>query len=96
MPDGRVARYLGGVEYNPETLRLSLYEAGEGQVGSAWDEVLLFCYQYDGRSGSYSMAAMRLMQAGGVLMIGVLGTMLLVFWMRELRRRAPAPARGTA
>ena len=95
-PDGHVARYLGGVEYNAETLRLSLYEAGQGKVGSVWDEVLMFCYQYDGRSGSYSMAAMRLMQAGGVTMIGVLGTVMFFFWRRELRRREPTPAQSTA
>lgn len=94
-PDGRVARYLNGVQYNPETLRLSLYESGEGEVGGPWDEVLLFCYQYDGRSGSYGMAAMRLMQTGGALTIVVMGTMLWVFWRREPSRPAPAPAEGT-
>jgi protein SCO1/2 len=94
-PDGRVARYLNGVQYNPETLRLSLYESGEGEVGGPWDEVLLFCYQYDGRSGSYGMAAMRLMQTGGALTIVVMGTMLWVFWRREPSRPAPAPVEGT-
>lgn len=89
-PDGRVARYLGGVEYNPETLRLSLYEAGRGQVGSVWDEILLFCYQYDGRSGSYSLAAVRLMQAGGLFMLVVIGALLARFWRTEWKRRDTA------
>ena len=85
-PSGRVSRYIGGVDYNPETLRLSLYEAGQGQVGSVWDEVLLFCYQYDGRSGSYSLAAVRLMQSAGLLMLVVLGAVLWRLWRRETKR----------
>lgn len=85
-PSGHVARYIGGVDYNPETLRLSLYEAGQGQVGSVWDEVLLFCYQYDGRSGSYSVAAVRLMQSGGGLMLIVLGAILWRLWRKEIKR----------
>ncbi len=85
-PAGRVARYIGGVDYNPETLRLSLYEAGQGQVGSVWDEVLLFCYQYDGRSGSYSLAAVRLMQSAGLLMLIVLGAVFWRLWRKEVKR----------
>ena len=85
-PNGRVSRYIGGVDYNSETLRLSLYEAGQGQVGSVWDEVLLFCYQYDGRSGSYSLAAVRLMQSAGLLMLVVLGAVLWRLWRREMKR----------
>lgn len=85
-PNGRVSRYIGGVDYNSETLRLSLYEAGQGQVGSVWDEVLLFCYQYDGRSGSYSLAAVRLMQSAGLLMLIVLGAVFWRLWRREMKR----------
>ncbi len=85
-PNGRVARYIGGVDYNSETLRLSLYEAGQGQVGSVWDEVLLFCYQYDGRSGSYSLAAVRLMQAAGLIMLVVLGVVFWRLWRGEIGR----------
>ena len=32
-PDGRLARYLFGLEYGPRDLRLALVEASEGQVG---------------------------------------------------------------
>ncbi len=46
-PDGRVSRYLGGVLYNPQTLRLSLVEASEGKVGSAVDQFFLSCFHYD-------------------------------------------------
>ena len=46
-PDGRVWRYLGGVRYEPLTLRLALVETAEGKAGTAFDQVLLYCFHYD-------------------------------------------------
>ncbi|MBN2295845.1 MAG: SCO family protein [Pirellulales bacterium] len=78
-PDGRVSRYLYGVEYDPQTLKLSLLEAADGKIGSSMDRFLLFCYHYDPESGRYGPAAFRLMQLGGGITIVVLvgGFMLL-------------------
>ncbi len=90
-PDGRVSRYIYRVEYDPQTLRLSLYEAGQGQVGSSMDQVLLFCFHYDPESGRYGMAAFNLMRAAGALTVVVLGAVLSAFWLRERRRAKPSP-----
>jgi protein SCO1/2 len=86
-PDGRVSRYFSGIKYNPRDLRLALYEAGEGKVGSAVDQVLLICFHYDPLTGTYSWAAFRIVQIGGVLTVVVLGGALSMFWLREWRKR---------
>jgi protein SCO1/2 len=85
-PDGRVSRYLYGVQYDPQTLRLSLYEAAEGKVGSTMDKVLLFCFDYDSEEGRYGLAALRLMQIGGGLTVVILGGAIWVFRRREKAR----------
>jgi protein SCO1/2 len=85
-PEGRVSRYYSGIKYNPRDLRLSLFEAGEGKVGSVTDQVLLLCFHYDPESGSYSWAAIRLMQFGGALTLIILASMLTMFWLREWRK----------
>jgi protein SCO1/2 len=85
-PDGRVMRYLGGVNYDPNTLRLSLIEASEGKVGSAMDQFLLYCFRYDPREGRYAPAALRIMQLGGILTVLVFGGVLSVYWLRERRK----------
>ena len=72
-PGGRVSRYLYGIEYKPQTLRLALVEAGEGKVGSTTDRILLLCVTYDAASGSYAAAANKLMAIGGGLTVLVLG-----------------------
>jgi len=89
-PEGKVARYLYGVTFDPRTIRLSLAEASEGRSLSALDQLLLYCYHYDPSSRSYSFAAIKIMRAGGVLALIVLGATLASFWMRESRRRRAA------
>jgi protein SCO1/2 len=98
-PDGRVSRYLYGVSFDQKLLRLSLVETGAGKVGSVMDKILLLCFHFDPAKGTYSLAAMRVMQMAGVgsvlLLGGFVGTMA---WIRS-RKYAVAgakPARGLA
>jgi protein SCO1/2 len=94
-PDGRLARYLYGVVYDPATLRLGLVEASEGKMGSSLDRVLLYCFHYDPHAGRYTLAAVTIMRAGGILVVVVLAIALGVFWRAEARRRR-AQARADA
>lgn len=93
-PDGRVMRYLGGVNYDPNTLRLSLIEASEGKIGSSMDQFLLYCFQYDPQEGRYAPAAFRIMQFGGILTVVVFGAVLSVYWLRERRKWRGASSPG--
>jgi protein SCO1/2 len=86
-PEGKVSRYLYGVAYDPQTLRLSLVEAGEGAVGSTMDQILLFCFHYDETKGRYGPAAVGVMRVGGVLTMLCLGGMFLIFMRRGSARR---------
>ncbi len=86
-PKGKLSRYIYGVQMEPNTMRLSLLEAAEGKFGSTLDRILLYCYQYDPEEGSYALAAMNVMRAGGVLTALILGSVLAGFWLRERRRK---------
>jgi protein SCO1 len=89
-PDGRLSRYLYGVMFEPRTLKLSLLEAGKGKIGSTLDQIVLYCFHYDATSGKYAPAAVKIMQAGGLLTVVILGSVLSALWMRDRRRRGPA------
>ena len=54
-PDGRLARYLFGIEYGPRDLRLALVEASAGRIGTPVDALLLYCYHYDPMTGRYGL-----------------------------------------
>lgn len=91
-PDGRVSRYLYGLQYKERDMRLALTEASEGKLGSVGDKLLLFCFHYDPVSRSYVPFARNLMKAGGVLTVLILGVILSILWRRERKRQgAPLP-----
>ncbi len=83
-PQGKVARTLYGVLYEPRTLKLALCEAREGK-SSLGDKIILYCFHYDANEGRYVMAASRIMRAGGALTALTLGGWLLVSWRRSRR-----------
>ncbi|MFO7652218.1 MAG: SCO family protein [Candidatus Krumholzibacteriia bacterium] len=85
-PDGRVARYLYGVQFDPKTLRLSLVEAADGKIGTAGDRIMLFCFNYDASTGRYSPAARNLMKAGGLLTVAIVAILIVAFRWQERRR----------
>lgn len=91
-PDGRVARYIGGIDPIPGVLRMSLVEASEGKIGSLFDGIFLSCFIYDPHQGSYALAARRVMSAAGVLM--VLGILTGFFFLKRSEARATSGARA--
>lgn len=89
-PDGKIARYLYGIEYHPETLNFSVVEASEGKIGSTVDKLLLYCFHYDESEGRYAPVAMNIMRVGAGGVAVLLGAFLAFYWTAE-RRKARAP-----
>jgi protein SCO1/2 len=89
-PDGRVARYLYGIEYPAKRLKFALLEAAEGTIGTTLDQLILYCYHYDPTNRRYSPVAMNIMRLGGGATTLILGIFLGVFWIREWRKKETA------
>ena len=85
-PAGKISRYLYGVTFQTQTLRLSLVEASKGKIGSIVDRVLLFCFQFDPKRGRYSWYAYNIMRAGGFFTIFLLLFFLLPVWLKENKK----------
>ncbi len=64
-PDGKIMRYMGGIDFDPKGVKLALIEAANGKVGSFWDQILLVCYHYNPSKGKYSLAVDRILQVSG-------------------------------
>jgi protein SCO1/2 len=84
-PDGRVSRYLYGIDYPARDLRLAIVEAADGRVGTSFDRLLLTCYRYDPASRRYAPYVHGIIRAGGLAVLGALAATLGVFWRREWR-----------
>lgn len=90
-PEGKVSRYLYGIEFPEINLRLALLEASQGKVGSTLDKLVLYCYHFDPGANGYVMFAANVMKLGGVATLIILGLFLGGFWLREMRRKKTAP-----
>lgn len=77
-PDGSISRYLMGIRYMPTDLQLALVESSENKIGTLAEIVKLFCYTYDPHSGRYTLAVLRLVQAGAVVTMTAI--LLFMFW----------------
>ena len=89
-PEGRLSRYFYGIEYAPRDLRLGLIEASANEIGSAVDEVLLYCFRYDPSSGKYSLVIMNVVRLAGIATVGLLGGFVFIMLRRE-RRQSGGP-----
>jgi protein SCO1/2 len=94
-PQGKLSRYLYGIEYEPTNLRLALVESGENRIGSAVDKVLLLCFHYDPLTGKYGVVIANVIKAAGSLTVLFIGGLLISMYRLE-RRRSSAEASVTS
>lgn len=83
-PEGKVSRYLYGVQFKPLDLRLALTEASQEKFGLS-DRVLLFCFHYDPAARGYVPFARNVMKLGGAATLLLLSAFLYLLWRRERR-----------
>jgi protein SCO1 len=76
-PDGHISQYLYGVDFSPKDLRLGLVEASQGRIGNLVDQVLLYCYHYDPRTGKYGAVVMNILKMAGTATILILGSLIV-------------------
>ncbi len=87
-PDGRISRYLYGIEFPAQELRLALVEASDGRIGSLGDRLLLYCYHWDPAAHRDGWAVVGILRVGGILTLLAMG----LGWWWLVRRRGTAEA----
>ena len=65
-PDGRMSKYLFGVDYQSRDVRLALIQASSRHIGTLSDLVLLYCCSYSPTQGRYTVAILRILGLAGV------------------------------
>ncbi|MFT8244732.1 hypothetical protein [Roseomonas sp. BN140053] len=84
--DGRVSRVLGGLQLDPDALRLALVEASAGTLGSLGERLRLLCYGFDPAHGVLNGLVKRALAAGTLVTLLALGAFLLLLSRRRERR----------
>lgn len=85
-PDGRVSRYLYGVNFRLLDVRLGMTEAANGKVGGIVERVLLTCFRYDPSARKYGFYVSAVLKGGASLVILSVGGLLGFLWRRDARR----------
>lgn len=82
-PDGRLSKYIAGVEYQSRDLRLAILDASQHKISNPTDLILLYCCSYNPLTGKYSVAVLRVLSIAGVF------TLILIAGMIWLATRKP-------
>jgi protein SCO1 len=76
-PDGRMSKYLFGIDYQPRDVRLAVIQASTHHIGSLSDMILLYCCNYSPSAGKYTVSILRIM---GLAAMGSLFMLVAMFY----------------
>lgn len=82
-PEGKISRYLYGLEHTEQNVRLALLEASDGKIGNTIDRLVLSCFHYDPDGEGYVILAGNVMRLGGIATVVILGFFLSILWVRD-------------
>jgi protein SCO1/2 len=81
-PEGKITRYLNGIEQLPFDVKMSVLEAAQGKVGPTIAKTLLYCFSYDPKGKTYIFAWEKVV-ATVILFI----TIIFFIWLIKAGRR---------
>lgn len=85
-PGGVISSALLGVGYQPGEVRSAVLRAGQGAVASAIAPVLLLCFHFDPRTGTYDFAVYRALSVLAALTVATLCGLFVLLRRRERGR----------
>lgn len=80
-PDGKITRYLRGIEFLPFDIKITMVEAAEGKIGPSINRLLAYCYSYDKDEDSMVFNITKV--AGTLIMFVALVIFLILVFMRR-------------
>lgn len=75
-PEGKITRYLYGLNYLPFDLKMAVIEAKRGEARPTITKVLDFCFAYDIEKKSYALQTTRIIGIVTILMIIAVATII--------------------
>lgn len=77
-PDGKMSKYLAGIEYQPRDLRMALLQASEKKISNPVDLLILYCCNYSPSSGKYTVSVIRILGIAGMVSLAIVVGMLVL------------------
>jgi len=78
-PDGRMSKYLSGIDYPARDLRMALLDASEKKISNPVDLLILYCCSYSPAVGRYSVSVLRILSIAGMAsLLALIGMVVLL------------------
>ncbi|HVW06968.1 MAG TPA: SCO family protein [Bryobacteraceae bacterium] len=87
-PEGRLSKYFYGINYSATDMRFGLVEASHDKIGTAVDQLLLFCCQFDPHSGKYTLAIVGVLRLAGAATLLLLGGYVVIMLRRDKTKKS--------
>jgi protein SCO1/2 len=87
-PEGKLSRYIYGIAYAAQDIRMALVEAANHKIGSPADYILLFCFHWDEQQGKYTPAINNILKLAGGLTVLILGGFIFIFMRNEKKQQS--------
>jgi protein SCO1 len=87
-PEGKISRYLHGIQFEPRDVKLALNEAADGKVGNIMDQAMLFCFKYDSHQSKYGLQVYNVMKLAGAITVLALALWLIPVMIRARRENS--------
>ncbi len=78
--EGKIARYLHGITFNPFDLKMAIMEASEGRSGPSVAKVIKFCFSYDPEGRGY---VFNFMKVGASLVLLFAAVFVITITLRK-------------
>ena len=85
-PDGRMSKYLSGIDYPARDLRMALLDASQKKISNPVDLLILYCCNYSPVVGRYSVSVIRILGlAGMITLLAMIGMIFLLTRKPKIR-----------
>jgi protein SCO1/2 len=81
--DGKIIRYLRGIDFLPYDIKITMVEAAKGKIGPSINRLLAICYSYDTKGNQFVFNVTR------VSAIVILFFVIVIFLFLSLSRLNP-------
>jgi protein SCO1/2 len=83
--DGKITRYLRGIEFLPFEIKITMVEAADGKIGPSINRVLAICYSYDEKGNQFVFNVTRV-SAIVIIFIAIIFFLVLVFTRKKNKK----------
>ena len=84
--DGKIVRYLRGIEFLPFDIKITLVEAAKGKIGPSINRLLAVCYGYDSKGNQF---VFNVTKVSAIVISFIVIVIFLVLALSRLKTKKP-------